>query len=148
MATIAEKIEITLIPLFGIIFWLLAPILPGQLNAGNLFLTMSALLLFQSLIRDLFLLAEMKRKPQQVQYSATRCICLESTVGITGILVGAGILSFGINLPVVMNKWMWSILVMLIMAAGYFIKDIVLEIGPWRILRDKNHMNILFKWRK
>jgi hypothetical protein len=148
MATISEKIELALIPLLGIIFWLIAPLLPGQLNTGNLLLCMSALLLFQSLVRDLFLLAKMKREQQPAQYRAARCMCLESTVGMTGILVGAGFLGFGINMPVVLNKWVYSILVVLALATGFLIKDLVIETSPWRILRDRKHVNILFKWGK
>jgi len=148
MATIFEKIELALIPLFGVVFWLIAPLLPGQLNTGNLFLSVSALLLFQSLVRDLFLLAAMKREPQPTQYRAARCMCLESTVGMTGILVGAGVLGLGIDTPVVINKWVCSILVMLTLATGFLIKDFVIETSPWRILRDRKHVNILFKWRK
>jgi hypothetical protein len=148
MGTISEKIELALIPLLGIVFWLIAPLLPGQLNTGYLLLSVSALLLFQSLVRDLFLLAEMKREPQPIQYRAARCMCLESTVGMTGILVGTGVLGFGINMPVVLNKWVCSILVMLTLATGFLIKDFVIETSPWRILRDRKHVNILFKWGK
>jgi hypothetical protein len=148
MANISEKIELALIPLLGIVFWLIAPLLPGQLNTGNLLLSMSALLLFQSLVRDLFLLAEMKREPQPAQYRSARCMCLESTIGMTGIFLGAGFLGFGINMSVVLNNWVCGILVVLTLATGFLIKDFVIETNPWRIVRDKKHVNILFKWRE
>jgi len=148
MAIISEKIELALIPLLGIVSWLIVPLLPSQLNTGNLLLSVSALLLCQSLVRDLFLLTEIEREPQSTQYRAARCMCLESTVGMTGILVGAGVLGLGINMPVVLNKWMCSILVVLTLATGFLIKDFVIETSPWRILRDRKHVNILFRWGK
>lgn len=46
-----------------------------------------------------------------------------------------------------MDNWVWSVLVMLIMGLGFVIKDYVLEWSPWRIRRDKDHMNIVFTWR-
>ena len=75
-------------------------------------------------------------------------MCLESTVGITGVLIGAGFLGFGSNLPIVMDKGWWSVLVVLIFGTGFVIKDFVIEANPWRIIRDRNHMNIVFTCKK
>ena len=147
MMTTLEKVEIAVIPFFGIGFWLIAPVLPSELSSGKLILIMSALLLFQSLIRDFFLLASVKRMSHPVEYRVARCMCLESTVGITGILVGAGVLSLGIEQPVVISHGEWGALAMLIMVTGFIIKDFVVESRPWQIVRDKSHVNILFKWK-
>ena len=70
-----------------------------------------------------------------------------STVGATGIVVGAILLGSGITRSFVMDDWIWSVLVMLIMGVGFLIKDYVLEWNPWRIRRDKDHMNIVFTWK-
>ncbi len=145
--TTLEKIEIALIPIFGIGFWLIAPALPSQLGAGALLLSLSALMLLQSLIRDLFLLANVKRMSQPIKYRAARCMCLESTVGMTGIFIGAGVLGLGVEQLVVIENWEWGALAILIMLAGFTIKDFVIESRPWQIIRDKNHVNILFKWK-
>jgi hypothetical protein len=145
--TIGEKIELALIPVLGIGVWLMASALPDQVGVGRLFLAASALLLFQSLVRDLWLLARKKRMSQSSPRRAVRCMCIESTVGATGIVVGAILLSSGITRLIVMDDWVWSVLVMLIMGVGFVTKDYVLEWSPWRIRRDKDHMNIVFTWK-
>ena len=143
-----EKTELILIPISGIGFWFLAPQLPGQLTIGHLLLTMSVLLLLQSLIRDLFLLARTKRASSSDHKKAMRCMCLESTVGMTGILISIGMLGFGALPIILLNKWIWSGLVVLILGTGFVIKDLIIDSRPWRIVRDKEHMNIVFTWKK
>ncbi len=141
--TTLEKIELTLIPFFCIIAWLITTTLPKEMPIGHLILAISALLLFQSLIRDLVLLAR-KKKAAKNQSRSIRCICLESSVGVTGILLGASVLGLGISYPIIMGRWGWSILTLLVLMTGFMIKDFVVESRPWRIVRDKNHMNIIF----
>ena len=75
-------------------------------------------------------------------------MCIESTVGATGIVAGAVLLGTGIDRPVVMDKGIWSPLAMATMAVGFAIKDYVLEWRPWRVRRDKDHTNIVFTWKK
>ena len=143
----AEKIELAIIPITGLGIFYLATVLPDIIPAGRLFLAMSALILFQSLLRDLWLLSR-KQNDEQTNGVAVRCMCIESTVGMTGILIGAVLLGAGIGEPVSMNAWSWSILVMAILSCGFLMKDFVFEWNPLRIRRDKNHMNIIFTWKK
>jgi hypothetical protein len=145
--TTAEKVELALILVFGAGLWLMAPELPDKLDVGNLVLGTSALLLLQSLIRDLWLLAREKRAAQRSPRRKARCMCVESTVGATGIIVGIVLLGSGIDGSVVMNDWMWTPLVMVVMGIGFVIKDYVLEWGPLRVRRDRDHMNIVFTWK-
>jgi len=48
-----EKFELALIPVLGAVFWLMTPLLPDRVGVGKLMLWTSALLLLQSLVRDL-----------------------------------------------------------------------------------------------
>jgi hypothetical protein len=146
MMTFSEKIELGLIPCCSAGVWLMASLLPYRLAVGQLMLDVSVLLLLQSLVRDLFLLAKMRRMRQPNPIVAVRCICLESTVGMTGVLVGVGLLGWGGEQTVVMAAWQWSALAVLTMGMGFGIKDYVLETKPWRIRRDADHMNIVVKW--
>jgi hypothetical protein len=145
--TTAEKIELALIPLFGAGLWLMTPGLPDKLGVGKLLLGTSALLLLQSLIRDLWLLTREKRAAQLNPRRKARCMCVESTVGATGVIVGMALLGSGIDRSVVMNDWIWSPLVMVVMGIGFLIKDYVVEWGPLRVRRDRDHMNIVFSWK-
>ena len=146
--TIAEKIELALIPVLGIGVWLMAPGSPGHVGVGRLLLATSAFLLFESLIRDLWLLIRDRRVKKSSPPRKDRCICAESTAGASGVIIGLVLLGSGIDYPVTMNNWTWSLLVMTTMILGFIIKDYVVELGPIRVRRDKDHMNIIFTWKK
>lgn len=146
--TLAEKIELALIPTFGIGVWLVAPGLPNTVGAGKLLLATSALLLFESLVRDLSLLIRDRRVEKSSPPRKERCLCVESTVGITGVIAGLVLSGSTIVHSVPMSHWTWSLLVMTIMILGFWIKDYVVEWGPIRIRRDKDHMNMIFTWKK
>jgi hypothetical protein len=145
--TTAEKIELTLIPTIGIVFWLIASILPDQMSIGSLLINTSALLLLQGFFRDLWLLSQQKNTSPDLQRKM-QCMCAESTFGMTGIIFGVILLGVGIDLAVPMSSWGWSVLVMVIMTVGFFIKDYVLEWNPFRIYKDLDHINIIFTWKK
>jgi hypothetical protein len=144
--TMAEKVELMLIPIMATLIWLMAPIFPNNLPAGRLLLLASALVLLQSLVRDLWLLFN-NRRGEQKPSKAARCICIESAVGATGVVVGAILLGAEINHPMFMNEWAWSALIVVVLSGGFLMKDYVMEWSPWRIRRDKDHMNIVFRWK-
>jgi hypothetical protein len=144
----SEIVELALIPVLGTGFWWMAAMLPDQIELGRLLLEVSALLLLQSLIRDLWLLAKARRQPQPTPPRIARCVCVESMVGITGIVVGLTLFGWKIGKPVSMGRWTWSIVPMLVMGAGFVMKDYVLDTKPLRLRRDTNHVNILVKWKR
>ena len=143
-----EKFELALIPVLGIGIWLMAPLLPDRIGVGKLMLWSSALLLLQSLIRDLWLLAKLKHNVEPGPLKKARCMCVESALGATGIVAGIIILGSGVDRLVTMNGWTWGLLVTLVLATGFLIKDFVVEWSPLRFRRDKNHMNIVFTWNR
>lgn len=144
----SEIVELALIPVLGTGFWWMAPMLPDQIELGLLFVGASALLLLQSLIRDFWLLAKAHRKPQPSPQRVARCMCVESMVGITGIVAGLTLFGWKIGKPVSMGHWTWSIFAALVMGAGFVMKDYVLETKPWRLRRDTNHVNIIVRWKQ
>ncbi len=146
--TSAEKIELALIPVLAGVVVLLADHLPPVVGLGNLFLTTSALLLFQGLIRDLWLLVKAKREPKPDAIQKIRCMCVESTLGMSGIVVGIVLLGAGLNLPAMMANWNWCLLVALTMTIGFAMKDYVVEWMPFRLRKDADHMNIVFTWKR
>ena len=146
--TTSEKAELGSIPLVGAIFWLATPALPQVVSVGALLLEMSVLLLFQGLVRDLWLLAKQRRDLQSDLRRMARCMCMESTVGVTGIVAGAVLLGSGIDRSVAMGQWLWGVLAMAVIATGFAIKDYVIESNPWRVHRDADHINIVFRWKQ
>jgi hypothetical protein len=145
--TIAEKIELALIPVLGVSIWLMGAELPASVSTGALLLGVSILLLLQSLIRDLWLLTKQRRATPPSSRREARCMCVESAVGATGVTVGLMVLGSGIDLVAPINGWNLSCLAAVVMVIGFVIKDYVLEWKPFRIRRDKDHVNIVFTWK-
>lgn len=140
-----EKAELLFIPAIGILLWQFE--LQNNLGLGRLVLYAAALLLLQSLIRDVLLLLVSKPYSQEEMTKAT-CMCMESSIGMTGIIAGSLLVGFGFDAILNMNPMSWSLGVMLILIVGFLIKDIVIQFKPIRIYSDKNHMNIIFTWKK
>ena len=138
----------------GVIFgvavgcWAIAPVVPRQIEIGSLLLIFSALLLLQSLIRDLWLLASARLRAAASPLRVGRVMCVESTVGATGIVMGVMLLGTGINQPVTMARWSWTLGVFVVTGIGWLLKDYVIEAGPWRVRRDRDHLNMRFRWKR
>jgi hypothetical protein len=145
--TRAEKIELGLIAATGVGLSVFASARPPQVELGNLVLYASALLLLQSLLRDIWLLIKARSATPGSSRRVARCMCAESTVGITGIAIGTALVGFGLGKPIVMSAWTWGVQAVLVLMIGFLIKDYVVESGPWRIRRDSDHVNILVRWR-
>lgn len=144
--TIIEKIELGLIPALATLTGTWSALLPAQIGLGRLCLLVSALLLGQSLIRDLVLLARNRPLAGNSQKPAMRCLCLESTIGSSGIVAGALVLGLGLDYPIDMPFWLWSIVTAAVLTFGFVIKDYVLLWRPLGFYRDKDHINIVVKW--
>ncbi|MDX1512802.1 MAG: hypothetical protein R3174_03570 [Gammaproteobacteria bacterium] len=143
-----EKAELFLIPAAAALTWLAAGALPERVSFGHLLLACAGLLLFQSLVRDLALLRRARREAKSSPKPAARCMCVESALGATGVVAGGAILASGYGGVVPMIGPVWALTVGLVMALGFAIKDLVFEWNPWRLRRDKDHMNIVFTLRK
>jgi len=145
--TTADKTELALIPLLGAGLLLAAPLLSDKMGLERVLLSTSALLLLQGLIRDVWLLASRKRGKAASQPRRARCLCVESAVGLSGILAGLLLLGSEADYPITLNHWQWGILLMATMTSGFLIKDLVLEWNPLRLRRDRDHINIVVDWR-
>lgn len=106
----------------------------------------AVILLGQGLIRDVSLLLFRRRgtgAPKKAQ-----CFCLESTVGLTGVVLGLGLLFAGVTMKVALGPIGTTLFVGTILIVGFIVKDYVLAWGPWRIRKDPDHMNIIPTWSK
>jgi hypothetical protein len=141
----AELFELAAIPLLTSAVWLAAGEFPVQIGAGRLLLAMSALLLLQSLIRDLWLLRS--SRPAEAPRSLP-CLCAESGVGMLGIIAGAVAVLAGVQLDFQMSPGIWTAAVAATTGVGFAIKDLVVEFSPLRVRRDPDHVNIIVSRRK
>lgn len=144
---VPERIELAIIFVISVAAWLLGHQLPRNIEMGRLVLTASAILLAQSLVRDLSLMWRMKRTVREGPKRAARCMCVESTAGIAGIAAGTLLLGSGIAGAATMVPWAWSLTIFLALLLGFLSKDYVVAWGPLRLWRDPDHMNILFEWK-
>lgn len=74
-------------------------------------------------------------------------MCIESAVGATGVALGFGLLGAGIDHPVALSPWKWGFFVVVVLTAGFCLKDYVFTWSPFRVRRDKDHVNIVFTWK-
>ena len=146
--TAAEKTELALIPLAGVAAWLFGYRLPEKIGIGSLLLAASVLLLLQGLIRDLWLLYKRRQLPQDGIRREALCMCVESTVGVTGVVAGLILIGAMADMTLRVSPALFSILAVTVLAAGFAIKDFVFEWRPFRLRRDKDHLNLVFSWKK
>ncbi|HSI08038.1 MAG TPA: hypothetical protein VK985_05570 [Rariglobus sp.] len=147
MLTRAEKIELGLILLATGIVAAIAVHLPVELELGS-FLAVAALaLLGQGFVRDLWLLTKQPKAGADAHREEVRCMCMESTVGLGGVLAGVLLTAFAVPVTIRMVDWAWPLAGGLIWGAGFFIKDVVIQWSPWKVRRVKDHGSILVRWR-
>jgi hypothetical protein len=146
--TSAEMIELALIPVVGVAGWFFSGWLPADISIGVLLLGASVLLLLQGLIRDLWLISRRKQHSLNGTRQHALCMCVESTVGVTGVVAGLVILGSTIDSKLSASPLLISPLAIGILAFDFAVKDLILEFRPFRIRRDKDHLNIVFSWKR
>lgn len=141
--THAERTELALIPVAAVAAWAMAARLPAAPDVGTLLLVGAVLLLLQGLLRDLWLLWRRRTAPPAGQPRRMACLCLESTLGSTGVLAGLVVLGSGLPWRLALPAWCWGLLVGGVLALGFAIKDLVIALRPLRLVRDPDHLNIV-----
>jgi len=116
---------------------------PESLSTGQTVLIFSVIFLGHTLLRDLVLLYQQKKRNNSTAPKVAQVFCMESGVGM--ILVAFGIILFLGNIGGVLNltKVGWLLSLAVLMLINYGLKDLVFGWNPWRIYRDPNHLNII-----
>jgi hypothetical protein len=146
--TRAEWIELAMIVVVATIGWLVWPYFSAAMPLWQIVLGASALLLAQSLVRDVAILfrsrhSESKNEPRK----EAQCFCLESTVGMTGVIAGLALIGLGSSHQIEMSRWEFSIVAAGTMALGFIIKDFVISWNPFGVRREKDHLNLIVRWK-
>ncbi len=148
--TLREKVELLLISAAAGAAAAI-PGLPRRVATGELILAASVLLLGQGLIRDLWIKYRAPKPPpapaDAAEPSKPRglfCMCMESTVGMLGVIAGCGIVLAGVRHPIDLPAYFWPVAVLVIGVIGFVIKDYVLDWKTWSIRREKDHQNVVF----
>jgi hypothetical protein len=148
MITRAEKVELGLIVLAVSGLSAGAVYLPDSLELGSFFAIAVLALLGQGLLRDLWLFAKQRKTGSGAHQEEARCMCMESTVGLGGVLIGVLLTAFAVPFGIRMAEWAWPLIGGLVWGTGFAIKDVVIEWGPWKVRRVKDHGSILVRWRQ
>ena len=74
-----------------------------------------------------------------------RMPCLTSAVGLTGIVSGIALVAAGLARPVFLGAAGLPVGVGTVLVAGFLLKDFVFEWSPWKIYREKNHAQVIFR---
>jgi hypothetical protein len=141
----AEKIEAALIGLSVAVVALESTHFPESLEAGALVAGAALALLLQGFARDVCSLAHGGR--DRVPGESAACICAESTVGLSGVLVGLAFTLAGVGGAIALKQWVWPVLAALVWSQGFMMKDFVIQWRPWAIRRIKDHGSIIVKLR-
>ena len=115
-------------------------VLPATLSLGAFVLTLSCIFLFQTLVRDLWILSKTSKSDRFIRKPV---FCLETTLGILGVIFGLIVyLNVGYGVLEV-STGEWAVALFLTMGLCYLIKDLVISWRPFRIYRDPDHINIV-----
>ena len=145
--TRAEATEVLIIAASAMTSWLAWPELPKSLPVWEIVFGFSILSLAQSLVRDVAILIRLRRSQPSPQRKEMQCFCLESTIGAGGVLAGAILVGIGSTHQFAMNRWIFFLLVTATLVMGFLIKDFVISWNPVGLRREKDHVNVLVRWK-
>ena len=142
--TSAERFELSCAPLAAAAAWVAWPALPHRAAIGYVLLAASALLLLQSLLRDLWLLRAARGRTSDPRTASAMCV--ESLVGMAGVVAG-GLASFAAAAATIeLSRVALALGVLAVVVAGFLLKDWVVERRPWRLRREPDHLNLIVRW--
>ena len=136
---------------FIVVLYFFAGRLGQQTTLDRLFLWGSSLLLLQGLIRDVYILYFSSNQVSQSHAGdkvKSNCMCIESTLGVLGIVIGSMLVFVNVQMTILMSNFTWWLLLSAVMVVGFLIKDYVLQWNPWGIREEKNHINLIFTFKK
>ena len=142
-----EWVELALIPTAAAGSIAAASRLPAALPLGEVLLVGAALLLGQGLVRDLYLKfgARTGQSCQlDPQTGRALSVCMESTLGTLGIVIGGALLLSGTGASIACGGAFWPAFIVAIGLGGFLMKDVVIDLRARRLRLEKDHRNVLF----
>ena len=116
-------------------------------SLGQVIIALSLLFLVQTLLRDIWLYYRMHKATNAGDMSEIRGFCVETTVGVSVLILGFAVLFFSQSQALEISFTLWWILAMFTMGLCFWLRDYVFSWRPWRIYKDPDHSNLLFKIR-
>ena len=120
---------------------------PSVPDWGTFILYTAGIIFAQSLVRDILILLNKKQSVNMGRRESKLCLCAESTLGLTVLVLGLFLSKIGSSQPVFLDSVRWCSWITFWMLLSYSIKDYVIHTSPLRIKKDPEHMNILLRWK-
>ena len=120
---------------------------PSVPDWGTFTLYTAGLIFAQSLLRDTLILLKRKQSVSMAGRESKLCLCAESTLGISVLILGLFLSNISNSQPVFLDSVRWCSWITFWMLFSYSIKDYVIHTSPLRIEKDSEHMNILLRWK-
>jgi len=140
------KIELALIPVAVTVVGFSTKWLPQRLSTGELLVTACLAWLMQGGLRDLWFIYLRKSQPATNPPRRLACMCLESSVGLTGVVIGVLLAISGTGGSVALDPARWVLLAAVVLVVGFLAKDLVISWRPLGVRRDPDHHSIVFTW--
>jgi len=146
--TRAEWVELAMICAVTTVGWFVWPNFSVVMPLWQIVLGASALLLAQSLVRDVAILIRQRRSASNQPHKEAQCFCLESAVGATGVGAGAALAGLSGSTQIAIGRLEFLIVIAATMALGFLIKDFVISWKPIGLRREKDHLNLIVRWKR
>lgn len=142
-----EKVEIGLVPVAIAIVGFFASALPARLSLGAL-ITIGCLgWLVQGGLRDLWLLYLTKARADSAPRRTVACMCLESSAGMTGIILGIALSLLALGPVVTLTPLRWMLFTATVLVVGFLAKDYIIAWRPLSLRREPDHHTFIFSWK-
>lgn len=146
--TALERTELAVIPVVIALAWLV-PLKPDfALRIGGLVTAASLLLLLQGFCRDVWLWLAARRTSEPAAPRYAQCMCVESALGLAGVLAAAGLTVFSFGPAIAITPLGCAAGTTVVLVVGFLLKDFVFEWSPWKLYRAKNHATLHFRWKQ
>ena len=100
------------------------------------------LLLAQGLVRDVVTLYLERASRPDEESPPMLCLCVESTVGLAGIVAGVVLSLAGLGGALNLSVTLWTVAAAVVLGVGLAIRDWVVKLRPLRIVHVPNHGSI------
>lgn len=146
--TLLEKFELTAIAATITLVSVLPMPAGTSLRMGGLVTAASLTLLLQGFCRDVWRLLAARRAASKPEVRYAQCLCVESAVGLTGIIAAAGLTALGSGPQLPLRQPWVALGAAGVLVVGFLLKDFVFEWSPWRLYRAKDHATLHFRWKR
>ncbi len=135
--TAMEWTEVALIVVALAVAWIMVPSAAWSLPFGKVVGYAAAMLLAQSLVRDVVRMW-LDRNKEGAPKRRIGCLCAESTIGLLLVFIAIGLTLIGISQTIAVGRMEVTVVGAVLLFGGFFAKDFVVIVR-----REKDHGSVV-----